>query len=126
MPANWSFPANTALLQILDALHPDADDEQPFLCELHPVPHTPGSMGWTPGAKLMKDLFCVDCRRVCCSDCVIFGVHRLHTIHRASRLSGSVLQSINLQARAVLDEMAGLEEQLKVLFAPASLSCTRI
>ena len=114
MPDNWPLPANTALLQILDALHPDAGDEEPFLCKLH------------PGAKLMKDLFCVDCRRVCCSDCVIFGVHRLHTIHRASRLSGSVLQSINLQARAVLDEMAGLEEQLKVLFAPASLSCTRI
>ena len=111
MPDNWPLRANTALLQILDALHPDAGDEEPFLCKLH------------PGAKLMKDLFCVDCRRVCCSDCVIFGVHRRHTVHRASRLSGSVLQSVNLQARAVLDEMAGLEAQLKVLFAPASLSC---
>jgi hypothetical protein len=106
LPSVASFPVNIALLGIVDAMCPVADDEDLFLCDHQ-------------GQKQVKDLFCLDCGRVCCSACVIFGAHRQHTVERAARLGRGVVRTINLEALAVLEEMYAFETCLKVLSSPS-------
>ena len=95
------FPCNVSVVRIVDAMLANASEDTIFLCHLHASP------------KQTKDLFCLDCRAAICSDCAIFGAHRLHKIERASCLVGETLQSVNHEALAVLTHLADLEKTLQ-------------
>ena len=106
------FPCNVSVLRIVDAMLANASEDTIFLCHIH------GSL------KQTKDLFCLDCRAVICSDCAIFGAHRLHKIERASCLVGETLQSVKHEARAILTHLADLEKALQAAAKKAeSRSC---
>jgi len=97
------------VLRILDALAIDRD-EKLYVCAVHTIE---------------KDLFCLDCAELICSDCVIFGVHHGHRIERVSRLVGEELHKVQAGAGAVLDKLSEIDQKLQGATKVATeLSCS--
>ena len=104
------FPVNVSLLRVCDALN--SSNEAFFFCDRH--------------QNSEKEFFCLECRVTCCSECVIFGDHRGHSVERGCRLAGAELEQISAAANAMISHMENLVAALMDVEKVARSHCCPI